>query len=202
MPNYQQTKIYKIVSNQTDKIYVGSTCQPYLSSRMNGHRHDYKNPDTRSQCESVQIMKYKDAKIRLIENYPCCSREEQLMREQFFIDTMKCVNKYASYTSPEDLAKWRQEWTKNNPEKMKVHREKMKVKKNTCPLCYCKLAIQHQARHIKTCFSKSVDGLNQILLEEKKELSSTEKRENICLYKRRYNNWNRSMEGLNKICID
>ena len=35
---YSRGKIYKIVSDCTDKIYIGSTCEKYLSNRLAGHR--------------------------------------------------------------------------------------------------------------------------------------------------------------------
>ena len=40
---YHQSKIYKLTNPHTDKIYIGSTIQKYLSSRMGGHTRDYKN---------------------------------------------------------------------------------------------------------------------------------------------------------------
>ena len=43
MPNYQNSKIYKLTSPHTNKIYIGSTTQKYLSDRKSGHIRDYKN---------------------------------------------------------------------------------------------------------------------------------------------------------------
>ena len=37
MVNYQLGKIYKLVDNTNGNIYIGSTCLPYLSSRLAGH---------------------------------------------------------------------------------------------------------------------------------------------------------------------
>lgn len=202
MPDYSLTKIYKITSPQTDKIYIGSTCQRYLCARMKGHRHDYKHPETRGRCESIHIMKYEDAKIRLIENYPCSSKDEQLMREQFFIDTMDCVNKHASYCTQEDHKKKAKEWYKNNPEKVKAQYEKKMSKKFTCPMCNCTFGNSHRVRHISQCFTKSLDGLNTIMLEEQKMLSPTEIRTHTILRKKLYHAWNKSMDGLNKISLD
>jgi hypothetical protein len=42
MVNYQEGKIYKIISPLTDKIYVGSTTKKYLSERLCRHLCDYK----------------------------------------------------------------------------------------------------------------------------------------------------------------
>ena len=38
MVNYKNGKIYKIISDKTDKFYVGSTAQLYLSTRMATHK--------------------------------------------------------------------------------------------------------------------------------------------------------------------
>ena len=42
MNKYQNAKIYKIVCNITNKIYIGSTCEPKLSRRLAGHRSQFK----------------------------------------------------------------------------------------------------------------------------------------------------------------
>ena len=97
MPNYQLGKIYKIISDQTEKIYIGSTTKKYLSDRMSQHRWDYKIGKNKS---SKKIIRYDDAKIILIEKYPCGSIEELHAREQYWINENKdiCVNKYVAYT--------------------------------------------------------------------------------------------------------
>ena len=90
MPNYQNGKIYKIVSNLTDKIYIGSTTRT-LSQRMGGHRTDYKNKN--KNVSSSILLAYGDAKPILIKNYPCNSKDELEAEERVYIETMVCVNK-------------------------------------------------------------------------------------------------------------
>lgn len=89
MPNYQNGKIYKLVSNLTDKIYIGSTTQS-LSQRMGGHRKDYKN---KYNIASSILVAYGDAKPILIKKYPCNSREELEAEERVYIEKIKCINK-------------------------------------------------------------------------------------------------------------
>jgi hypothetical protein len=92
---YANGKIYKIISNETDKCYVGSTCQP-LSQRMAGHRRDllnYNNTKKGKYLTSFDILEYSDAKIILIELVKCTSKEELTKKEQFWIDQLDCVNK-------------------------------------------------------------------------------------------------------------
>ena len=40
--DYQKTKIYKIISDVGDKIYIGSTTKDTLAKRMAEHRSCYK----------------------------------------------------------------------------------------------------------------------------------------------------------------
>ena len=42
MPNYALGKIYKLTHPDTDDVYIGSTCQKYLSTRLCGHKALYK----------------------------------------------------------------------------------------------------------------------------------------------------------------
>jgi len=93
---YNRGKIYKLVSYQTDKIYIGSTCKPYLSDRLAGHRNDYKKHQNGKYhyVTSFEIMKYEDVDIILVENYPCESKQELHARERHWIEnTPNCCNK-------------------------------------------------------------------------------------------------------------
>lgn len=95
MVNYKNGKIYKIVSDQTDKIYIGSTTDS-LSRRIAKHQCDYKKylNGNRHYISSFDILKYDDAKIYLIEDYPCERKEQLLRREGEYIKENKggCVN--------------------------------------------------------------------------------------------------------------
>ncbi len=43
MVNYSLGKIYKIVDNTNNNIYIGSTCEPTLARRLASHRTNYNN---------------------------------------------------------------------------------------------------------------------------------------------------------------
>lgn len=95
MSDFSQGKIYKIVSNKTNNVYIGSTTYKYLTMRMNVHRYYMKNKIQGHYTTANKILKYGDAKIILIEEYPCKSRKELLKREQFHIKQYgeQCINK-------------------------------------------------------------------------------------------------------------
>ena len=41
MPDYSLGKVYKIVDNTNQDVYIGSTCQPTLAQRLSQHKKDY-----------------------------------------------------------------------------------------------------------------------------------------------------------------
>jgi len=97
---YEKGKIYKIVSDQTEKIYIGSTCNT-LSARLSGHRNDYKSYLQQKQryTTSFELIKLGDAKIILIEKYPCNDKDELRQREEHWRQLFQndCVNKCSAF---------------------------------------------------------------------------------------------------------
>jgi len=90
--DYANGKIYTIRSYQTDKYYIGSTTTS-LAKRLSGHKSHYKNG--RMDISSVEIVKYEDAYIELLEDYPCSNKNELNKREGQLIRQYKneCVNR-------------------------------------------------------------------------------------------------------------
>jgi hypothetical protein len=135
MVNYQNGKVYKIINENNEIIYIGSTAEKYLSSRYAKHK-----------------LKSPNHKIILIQNYPCNSKEELCMREQEVIEEhSNLLNKVKAYQTKEDRKKYKNEKVKvyyhknkdtinkkrknyhknyreNNKEKNKEYREKNKEK--------------------------------------------------------------------------
>ena len=81
---YKNGKIYKLVSDNTNNIYIGSTCNK-LCKRLYHHRWDAKN----HQISSSKLFIYDDIKIILIEDYPCERKEQLLSRERYWIEINK-----------------------------------------------------------------------------------------------------------------
>jgi hypothetical protein len=121
---YQNGKIYQIVSfSHPDLIYYGSTIQT-LSMRFAGHRRDTKKENSNS---SKQIICFDDAKILLIENYPCNSKEELNKREGEYIRNNICVNKRIEGRTKEEYYEDNKELIKEkNKEYYEGNREKIK----------------------------------------------------------------------------
>lgn len=132
MNKYQNGKIYKIVSSQTEQCYVGSTTQS-LTRRFKEHHSGFKN---NSRTTSKIIMKYDDAHMVLLEEYPCNSKIELEQRERYYIESMLTCNKHIPTrtikeymdNNREKRNKYRKEWSKNNIQKTKEWYVKNKVR--------------------------------------------------------------------------
>ena len=77
MPDYQQGKIYQIWSPNTDKVYIGSTTQP-LHKRLYEHT---KGLTGNKYTYSRKVLECGNARIELIEEYPCAKKSELNRRE-------------------------------------------------------------------------------------------------------------------------
>lgn len=93
---YHNGKIYTIRSYQTDKYYIGSTCQP-LHKRLSQHRLNYKTylNGMYHKVSSFEMIKYDDNYIELLENYKCENKEQLNRYEGELIRKFKdsCVNR-------------------------------------------------------------------------------------------------------------
>jgi hypothetical protein len=88
---YQNGKIYKIVCNKTNLVYIGSTTEKYLCNRLKGHVYKFK--ENKTNYTSFKVLENNDYYIELIELYPCNSKDELLVRERYYFDIIDCVNK-------------------------------------------------------------------------------------------------------------
>ena len=133
MPNYQNGKIYKIISpsNPDALPYFGATTVA-LCRRMTGHR----SITTKSVCKSKSLIECGDAIIVLVENYPCNNKEELNRKEAEYIINNDCCNR----TVP---LRTKKEYREDNKEKIKEYykeynktyyeenKEKVKIKHKT-----------------------------------------------------------------------
>tara|TARA_Y100000741_G_scaffold182969_2_gene139050 strand:- start:857 stop:1411 length:555 start_codon:yes stop_codon:yes gene_type:complete len=115
-------KIYKIISENTPFVYIGSTKQK-LEIRLNGHIRNYKHridyynwfydhshnfenipkkfKNEPGNTSSYKIMLYGDYSIELLEEFDYEIKSDILKREQFYINLYKdiCVNTKKSWSS-------------------------------------------------------------------------------------------------------
>jgi len=147
---YQYGKIYKICSKQTDKIYVGSTTQT-IEHRFFEHKttyHQYQK-NKRNYLTSFEIIKFGDAYVELIENFPTDNKNDLRTREKFYIENNNCVNQNIPIRTPEEIQAQNKQWYEQNKNRqIDKQREKDKIEIK----CDCGGKYRHsnKADHLKT----------------------------------------------------
>ena len=137
---YQKAKIYKIVDNTNGNIYIGSTTQS-LHSRLGQHRNQYKNTPEKNGA-SGKIIVNGDYRIELIENYPCETNIQLIMREQYFLDMIDNVNiKKAYITKEQYLARKREQDKKRTRDTKPYQRARYAFRASWGPEINCLLNI-------------------------------------------------------------
>lgn len=85
---YKQSKIYKITDDENN-IYIGSTTQKYLSSRLAQHKQHTK----KLQITTNKLVNPDTWTIQLLEKFECNDINELRTKERQYIECNECVNK-------------------------------------------------------------------------------------------------------------
>lgn len=128
MPNYQNSKIYKLVCSETNKVYVGSTTAQLVKRKCN---HNCKHSESK-------IYNFVNPTIHILEEYPCNSLKELRIKEREWYDKIECVNERKPYRTKEEENLWRKEYKKN-----------VELKQFKCE-CGVMTSKSHYKRHTKT----------------------------------------------------
>ena len=151
MNKYNDSKIYKIVDNTSDKVYIGSTCCKYLSQRLQKHVHMYKQylKNNYNRVSSFDIIQNDNYDIVLLENVNCETIDQLRARERFHIESNVCINQHIPTRTDK-------EYYDDNKEKFKEYYEKNKEtileRMNQPYECECGSVIRcgHKSQHFKS----------------------------------------------------
>ena len=118
--------IYKIKSQQTDKIYIGSTLKE-LTERLKHHEYYYKswiNYNNLPYTSPYEILKFNDHVIEVIETRTYIDELERNKRERHYIELYKliCVNKQIKDTTKENK-EYQKQYRQDNKEKIKQYQK-------------------------------------------------------------------------------
>jgi len=91
---YNNGKIYKIVNDISDELYIGSTTYS-LKDRMNGHISKWKSGSGTSSGLLFDKYGVDNCVIKLIESHACENKKQLCEREECWRNFFKtkCVNK-------------------------------------------------------------------------------------------------------------
>lgn len=87
MNTYQNGKIYKLINDVDEEIYIGSTIGP-LARRKNSHGSKVQTRSAKVYMH-FRTIGWSHVSIELLEAYPCANKAELLLRERYWIDTLK-----------------------------------------------------------------------------------------------------------------
>ena len=123
---YQNGKIYKIVSADYSKCYIGSTCES-LSQRLARHRAYYfeylRGNKTHAKMTSTLLFDafgVENCKLEWVEDYPCNFKHELHTREGQHIRNTDCVNKVIA-------GRTKQEYIEDNWDKISANAKTYKL---------------------------------------------------------------------------
>jgi len=100
--DYSNSRIYRLVCNETGKCYYGSTTRS-LGRRLANHKSEYKRwqEDKKYYITSFDVIAGGDYNIELVEECSDVTNRDQLRaRERHYIESNECVNKYVPGRSP------------------------------------------------------------------------------------------------------
>ena len=126
MPDFSKAKIYKLVSNKSSDVYIGS-CLIELSKRFSVHKCKSNTCISKSMFIDDAIIT-----IVLIENYPCLCKNELKARELHYITTLQCINKNKPYISDiqiinGDVKEWQKQYYIENAEEKKQYQKQFYI---------------------------------------------------------------------------
>ena len=127
---FELAKVYQIVCLKTNKRYIGSTTQKYLSSRLASHVNCFQKylAGAYTYYSVFEVLQNDDFDIFLLESFPCSDINELRRRERYYIETTDCVNKNLP-------GRTKHEWN-NTP--------------NECLMCGGKYTNCHRNSHART----------------------------------------------------
>ena len=160
--DYGNSKIYQVLNNFDDDVYVGSTCQP-LCKRLAFHRvhMNVESKSKRKLYTKMTELGIEQFYIELIEQYPCENKEELRKREGHFIRERGTLNMCQAGRNrrqhyQDNIEHFRQkdkEWREKHQEQLKEKAQKPEVKliRNAKVSCECggSYTYTHKAEHFK-----------------------------------------------------
>jgi predicted GIY-YIG superfamily endonuclease len=161
--------IYEIVCNITNERYIGS-------SHNIRHREWCHKTNKREDNKSYQITSRGNYSFKILEELGEITKEEQLLKEQEYIDKLDCINERKAVRTNEDLKEYFKKYNKEYYHKNKDERKELKKQidkeyyqankdrlgqKNSCE-CGGIYTTAGKSRHFKTELHKNFINLNKI----------------------------------------
>ena len=160
--------IYKKTCSETNKVYYGSTSNNLSIRKSKGHYHcackDFINP----------IME-------IIEDVSHMTKDERLLRENYYILNFECVNINVAIQTEENKKNKDKKWREENKDKLKLNKIKYsnKIKEEGNYHCaMCDFTYQSQKK-----LERHIDGYRHQLKEECFKIFGSDWKDNYYKFK-------------------
>lgn len=183
MPDYSKGKIYKIVNDVNDKIYIGSTTRS-LDERKWEHHSDsrYKSNKLYNDIRNICLSHFE---IELIEEYSCDSRKKLLDRERYWICKLDTIKSGYNSELPGTTKKQSDKnYRENNKEKIAKQNKQYYEKNKDKVLVQCEIYRNNNKEKIYET-QKEYRKNNKDLIIEKKKLYREKNKDKIKVTKSR-----------------
>ena len=177
--DYKNGKIYCIRNTKTNDIYVGSSCEKYLSKRWMKHKSSMNNErdKTTPLYQKMNELGVENFYIELVENYPCESQDELRAREGHYIRKMATLNKRIETRTDkeyrEDNKEYIKEWKKQHYQANKeeiIEKAKKYTEENQDKVKQQKKDYyERNKEQIKDCVNKYRNENEELIKERKKD---------------------------------
>jgi len=156
MVNYSNGKIYKIVCDTTNLVYIGSTTEKYLSRRLEAHKQGYrrfKEGQSNRCCTSSQVLEANTYSIILLELVDFKTKDELVAKERYYIETIPCVNKVIPLRTIKEYREANKEKiSAQNKKRIQKYKEAHKEQLSKPIECECggRYSFLNKGAHLKT----------------------------------------------------
>ena len=116
--DFRKGKIYKIINDYNDDVYIGSTCD-ILTKRFSCHKSSINRKCHLPFYKLILEIGFDRFRIELIEDYPCEDIYQLRQREGFYIRQLGTLNKLVA-------GRTRKEYNEEHKEQRKEHYENNK----------------------------------------------------------------------------
>lgn len=164
---YHSGKIYKIVNDIDDKVYIGSTYSP-LYKRLYEHKSYCKKEKYNGLIyKHYRNLGVENMKIILVEEYKCENRMQLEKKEREYVDQYKGENSLNKNIPARDKKEWDrnyrntnkdkiQKWFDDNIDKILEKRKKQRYK------CVCGSEIRKDKKNAHEKTTKHIKYINSL----------------------------------------
>jgi hypothetical protein len=136
MPDYSQSRIYKLINKDDNRIYIGSTVQS-LAYRKAQHK-SHRNTMTRD-------FNWDNVEMTLIDCVSCLNKDELFKIERKYIEENECINIRPPIRTEEEKKQYQ---TKKN---LIQNGKRSSLERVKCSLCNTEYSNKYKYNiHIKT----------------------------------------------------